>query len=147
MERHTGDFPVGGVKGMPGAADPLVNPDLDPDEVCARPRREQLEDLAVDRDGVIVVHRAFVAVAQDVSQVPLGREGPPGRGGILWGLVEAFSLLEDEVAVEVAGGFPATVDCPEPPFGHEAVLEGAIDAFGPSPGLGSVTLLRSWTGQ
>ena len=91
----------------------------------------ELEDPAIQLDGVIVLDRACVLEAADALEVPTrGRRTPGGRG--VCGGVRKTRIVAWEKAVEHALGLGEGARLDEAQFGHEAILEGAEEALNPA---------------
>jgi hypothetical protein len=104
--------------------------DLDEGLGVAAPtaRREELDDLRPEGDGVVVVDRALVFEAED----GLGIEacGPRTKGGdrIGWPLGKAGVVLRKEIPKEGIRSL-AIDDARQAQFGAQAILEGAEEPF------------------
>jgi len=99
--------------------------------------RGELEEVAIEWDGVIELDGAPVLEAAD--RVKIGARGgwAPGRRGMRGGLSEA-RIVAREKSGEHAGGLCKRARLGEAEFDHQAVLKGAEEALNPAFGLGRV---------
>jgi len=98
----------------------------------------ELEEAAVELDGVVVLDGALVLEAADAVEVSLGRGWPPGGLGVSRGVSEA-GIVAREKPVEHALGLRDRARLGEAELADEAVLEGAKEPLDPTLGLRGVS--------
>jgi len=114
-----------------------VRVDLDAGASVAVPRKVgvELEEPAVEWDGVVVPDGARVLEAADAVERWARRGRAPRGRGVRGGLGEA-SIVAREKTVEHALGLLERASLGQAQFHHEPILEGAKEAFDPALGLG-----------
>src|SRR6516225_1983203 len=132
------DCSVPPVVEVDAAVEPLLDLDFGPGQARAACRRQQLVRLPLETDRVIVRHHARELGRQHGLEVDPGRQRTPGRLGVGRVVTEAAAVTWDEDAVEVLRGPPRRGDLVEFQLGDQPVLEGAVEAFAASAGLGAV---------
>lgn len=93
----------------------------------------ELQEAAVEREGVVVADGALVLKAADTIEIRWG--GLPGGLGILGRLREA-GVVAWQIALEEALGLVEGAGLGEAQFGDEAILKGAEEPFDPALALG-----------
>jgi hypothetical protein len=93
----------------------------------------QLQDAAIELQGIVVSDRAPILKATDAVEVSGGRL--PCRLWVRGGQSEA-RIVAREKALEDALRFPEGSGLCEPEFDNEPILEGAEEAFHPTFPLG-----------
>ena len=94
----------------------------------------ELEDPAIELDGVIILDRAWVLEAADALEVPPRGRRTPRWLGVRGGVGEA-RIVAREKAVEHALGRGEGARLGEAQLDHEAILEGAEEALNPTLAL------------
>lgn len=95
--------------------------------------RVELQQAAVQRDGVVVADRALVLEAADALEV--GRRGLPG-GLRMGGRPRETRVVAWEESIEHALRLREGTSVREAQFGHQAILKRAEEALDPPPALG-----------
>jgi hypothetical protein len=98
----------------------------------------ELEETAVELDGVVVLDGALVLEGADAVEIPQDRGRPPGGLGVSRGVSEA-GIVAWEKAVEHALGLGERARLGEAELADQAILEGAKEPLDPPLGLGGMS--------
>jgi hypothetical protein len=114
-----------------------MTPDHDAKPRAAAPAAlfVDLQEHAVERDGVVARDDTLFVMAQDLVEI-VGADGDEGAGGIGGRAGEGGVVVREEVLVEIAVGGGDGVDARHAQFVDEAVLQRAVGAFTAAAGLG-----------
>lgn len=123
---------------MNRAVESLLDFDLGVSKVMFARRRLDLVGHAGEADGVVVGDSPLVLGAEDRRQVQCRIRPSPCSNRVGWQLAKTLAVSGDELLVEVSGRSLAVMDAVADQLSHQAVLEGSVDAFASSSGLGTI---------
>ena len=121
-----------------GAVQMGVDVDVQPGIAAAARAGMQLEEAAIELDGVVVLDGPVVLEAADAIEVRARRRRAPGRRGVRGRLGKA-RIVAGEKPVEDLLGLGERAGLGEAQFNHQAILKGAEEALDAAFGLRRVS--------